>query len=136
MMSSKTPFSILDIEPARPAMDLNATAINTLAKTVTFDPNDIPNTLEIGDYLMQKEESIVPQIPSETHVILAQRVACRCLEAMGDIQNLQAATLKLQELENKAGNIIDNRVEDAPQKIVNRNSILRITAVNKFRRGR
>lgn len=118
------------------SMDLTATTLNSTARTLTFDPDDIPTNLAIGDYVMKAKESIIPQIPAALHVLLAQRVACRCLEAMGDLQNLQAANLKLAELENKAGMIIDNRVEDAPMKIVNRHSVLRFTSFNKYRRGR
>lgn len=105
--------------------DLTASAINTATKTITFSPNDLPTNLEIGDHVNLACETILPQIPTDLHVVLAHRVAARCLEAMGDVQGLEIANQKLAEMENRTGNIIDNRVEGAPTKIVNRHSILR-----------
>lgn len=95
----------------------------TLAQAGT---NFMPTRLNVGDILALPEETIIPQIPVELHSMLAQRVVMRCLEAIGDTQGLTNATAKLQEMEVKTGSVIDDRVEDAPQKIINRNSTLRV----------
>lgn len=105
--------------------DLTVSSINTSTKTITFDPDDLPTNLELGDHVNLACETILPQIPTDLHVVLAHRVAARCLEAMGDVQGLEIANQKLAEMENRTGNLIDNRVEGAPTKIVNRHSILR-----------
>jgi hypothetical protein len=68
---------------------------------------------------MQAQECFIPQIPQELHSMLAQRVSCRCLEALGDMQKLQMANAKLQEMEKRTDNLIDNRAESSPQKVVN-----------------
>lgn len=88
--------------------------------------NTLPTRMGPGDIVAAIEETIIPQIPVELHSMLAQRVAMRCLEAIGDTQGLTNAAAKLQEMETKTGNIIDDRVEDAPQKIVNYNGALRV----------
>lgn len=93
--------------------------------TTTQGENLIPTGLVVGDYIMQSEETIIPQLPTELHVILAQRVACRCLEALGDSQGLSNANTKLQEMEFKTGILIDNRVEGSPMKVVNTTGFIR-----------
>lgn len=113
------------------AIDLNSTAINTTTRSVSFLTDDIPDDLKIGDHLAQQRESIIPQVPSELHPMLAQLVACRVLEAQGDTQGLQNALVKLKQMENAAGMLIDNRVDDAPQKIVNRHGLVRTSVFSK-----
>lgn len=120
----KSPHRILSI-------DKSAVTINPSAKTVTFNITDIPADLEIGDHLAKAEESNIPQIPTELHVVLAHRVACRILESIGDTQGLQNANIKLAEMEMKTGNLIDARVEDSAKKVVNRFSPLRRTIYSK-----
>ena len=108
-------------------------AIDSVNRIFTFDPANIPARLAIGDYICLAEECIVPQIPIDLHPMLAQRIACRCLESLGDQAGLQAANAKLGEMELKLGTVIDNRVEGAPLKVVNRHSFLR-SSRNYYRR--
>jgi hypothetical protein len=105
------------------AVDIIPTAITT--SSITFSTSDLPSTLKIGDYINLAEETIIPQVPPELHSLLVQRVVARCLEALGDLNGLQAANAKIAEMEVKTGSLIDNRVENAPQKIKNRWSVLR-----------
>jgi hypothetical protein len=111
-------------------------AINSVTKEIVFDPNDLPATLRIGDYVNFEHECVIPQIPQDLHVILAHRVATRCLEALGDAQGLQLANQKLAEMEENTSNLIDNRVEDAPRKVINRHSILKQGLYRKNWRSR
>lgn len=117
------------------AYDLSPTAINTTTKTITFTPGQLPDDLEVGDHVALANETKIPQIPADLHVVLAHRVATRCLEALGDTQGLQNANAKLVEMETKTNTLINNRVTSAPQKIVNRNSILR-DSLSRRRRSR
>ena len=106
-------------------IDAQALSINTVQKSVTFNPDDIPDDLAVGDHLAFAQESKVPQVPTDLHVVLAHRLAARCLEAIGDTQGLTNANIKLQEFEAKLTNVVDNRVEDAPIKVKNRHGLLR-----------
>ena len=65
--------------------------------------------------------------------MLAQAVACRVLEAMGDNDNLRLANVKLAEMENNLFALIDQRTEGNPQKINNINGIINRSRVG-FRR--
>lgn len=107
------------------AIEVSATSVNPTSKTLTFALADIPAELGVGDHIAMSTESAIPQIPSDLHVVLAHRVATRILEAIGDTEGLQNANAKLQEFEAKMTPVIDNRVEDAPRKIVNIHSTLR-----------
>jgi len=121
---ANSPFSTLKI-------DKKSTAINTATNAITFNTTDIPTELKVGDHLAQACECIIPQIPSELHSMLAQMVACRVLEAQGDTQGLQNALVKLKQMENAAGMLVDNRIDDAPQKIVNHHGLVRTSVFSK-----
>jgi hypothetical protein len=97
--------------------------INNL--TITFNTADIPTSLKVNDVVTLAEETIIPQVPVELHSILSQRVAIRCLQAMGDTTGVQMAMAKLQEMETKTGNVIDNRAEGSPLKVSPKHTFLK-----------
>lgn len=125
---SESPSTILEI-------DMVPLTINVVEKSVTFNTDDIPDSLKIGDHLAQAGEATIPQIPNEFHAMLEQMVACRVLEAQGDTQGLQNAMQKLEAMNLAGNNLIDNRIDDSPQKIVNRHSLLRSSSARKYNRG-
>lgn len=124
--STTLKYDLLQSKPGHKTRryDLSSTAINVINKTITFNTVDIDTETETGDHVAFAGECIIPQCPTDLHSILAQRVAARCLEALGDTQGLTNANTKLQELEQKTTILVDQRVDGAPQKIVNRNGIL------------
>ena len=107
------------------SIDVEILSVNSVQKSITLNPASIPSDLQKGDYICFAQETPVPQIPTDLHVVLAHRVAARCLEASGDTQGLTNANVKLQEFEQKTQNVIDNRVEDAPLKVRSRHNTLR-----------
>lgn len=125
----RSPHNILSI-------DLEASAVNSTSKTITLDPEDIPSELIVGDHIALSQQCAIPQIPDDLHVFLAQKTAERILEAQGDMEGLNIARQKSAEMEVRAGTIIDNRVEESPPKLVNRNSPLRYGMVSRFNRRR
>jgi hypothetical protein len=105
--------------------------LNNISFPVSLSPS-----VSVGDYITLAEETIVPNIPTELHPLLAQRVAVACLEAMGDEQNKQSAERKLKEMEMNANTFLDNRVEGAQIKIKSKNSPLVGTLNTLGRRNR
>lgn len=101
---------------------------------ITFNSSDIPEDFIIGDYICLENECIIPQIPPDLHNALAERTCARILSALGDLQGLQITNSKLQEIEARQGTLLDNRVEGAPQKVLNRNSLLRHGTMGSRRR--
>lgn len=116
--------------------DISPIGISLVNKTITFDPANIPVTLSVGDHIALAGQTAIPQVPSDLHVLLAHRVATRCLEALGDSEGLQNANAKLAELNQQAEVLIDNRVDDAPRKVVSRHSTLRSGVYNRRTRIR
>jgi hypothetical protein len=115
--------------------DVAINSIDQTSKTLYFRTSEVP-LVTIGSYMTKAEETIVPNIPTELHPILAQRVAVACLEAMGDEQNKQSAERKLASMEKDAGTFLDNRVEGANVKIKSRHSPLVNTLNTLGRRNR
>jgi hypothetical protein len=119
----------VDLIQAKPGfrtvlMDLPITCSGLV---ITFTSlTTLPTNLQIGDWICLAGETTIPQIPVELHPILAQRVAVKVLEGLGDVTNLQAAQVKLKEAEHSVLMMISNRVEGEPQKIVNPYSCLRV----------
>ena len=116
-ISTKSPHKTL-------GFDMFPSSFNVSTMVVTFN-EELPKGLTVGDHMALSTETAIPQIPSDLHVILCHRIAARCLEAMGDSEGLQAANLKLVEMQQNAIDLIDDRVEGAAKKIINRRSTIR-----------
>lgn len=117
-----------------------ANAINNAQKTISFRVVDVTkdNKLQVikGDYITKAEETIVPNIPTEYHPLLAQMVGTACMEGMADEQQTKRATATLMDMEKDILKIVTNRVEGAPKKIRNRNSTLSAALGGTGSRGR
>ena len=96
--------------------DLTPTLIDDANSQITFSLTDIPSELVIGDQICLQNETNLVNAPSELHVMLAQMVAARVLESIGDTQNLAAANDKLARMERSTEYLIDNRVTGSPIK--------------------
>lgn len=118
LISGKSPSNILnyDITP----VDLDSTA-----RVITFNVEDMDINLESGDYIYLRTESPVPQVPLEVQALLTQAAAVYCLESMGDKELLEAAIRKQQMLETNLRGVLNNRTEGSPKKIINKNGIIR-----------
>jgi hypothetical protein len=136
-------YDFLQLGAGHKCYEINVTplSINTVQNTMTFTPSQIPqntqyngtNILQVGDMICLAGQCFIPQLPDELHPVLAQRTACRILEAQGDLQALAAANTKLQEMEVKTGILIDNRTEGNPQKINNLRGSLREAKIRRRR---
>lgn len=126
--------------------DITPVAVDVNNKTITFNNTDvageqqssaivpypvIPSTIINGDIICFAGECIIPQIPSDLHEVLAQRVIQRCVQALGDAAAFGMATAKLTEMEKNTGNLVDNRSEGTATKASNLNSSLRNSKVRK-----
>jgi len=119
IVQGKSPNKIITFDRA-------VVSVDDVAKTITFTTIDsIDSDLVAGDVVSQAEESIYPQMPTELQPILAQRVAVKMLEALGDTEGMKNAQTELERMEYNSMSLIDNRVEGSAQKINNRHSALR-----------
>lgn len=130
---------------ATAAFDVPIIAASSMANTITVNPADLftpvdtvnpiafPLNINVGDYICTAGQTVIPQVPPDLHIMLAQAVACRVLESLGDQQGLQAANQKLADMQYELLGLISNRIEGPPRKAVNINSTLSKGRI--FRRG-
>jgi hypothetical protein len=143
-MTSTTLVDLLQTKPGHKTRKFDISPSQIIGSTqIVFNNSDllidpivnqtlgIPVAMEAGDQICFAGECFVPQIPTDLHSVLAQRVAARCLEALGDQQGLQAANVKLEEMEQKTGTIADNRVGGSIIKVTNFGGLLRTSRVRR-----
>src|SRR5574343_373527 len=92
---------------------------NSSSGTLEFWP------IQVGDYICVQNECIIPQIPPELHVALAERTAARILASIGDKDGLMVSQAKIAEMNKAQATLIDNRVEGSPVKVFNRFALMR-----------
>lgn len=131
--TSSVQYDILQTNPGHRTwnFDIVPITVDTVNKIITFNTSDVSSSIVAGDYIAIAGESIIPQIPADMHDVLAQRVASRCLEALGDQAGLQSANTRLKEMEMKTGTLVDNRSEGQAQKINNMTGLLRTAKIRK-----
>jgi hypothetical protein len=123
-----SPYKILqyDITPSAVTSSTIVIPRNQLEDAQRNPDNSIRYRVpKAGDFVSLAGETKVPQLTDELHSVLAQRIACRCLEALGDREGLNAANAKLAEMLVNTNILLQNRVEGSPQKVVNTQSPLR-----------
>lgn len=104
------------------------------SNTINFAQQDVPIDFEIGDYICLQNECIIPFLPPDLHNGLAERACARILAALGDQTGLAMSNAKIQEIDSKQGNLLDNRVDGDPLKVTARKSLLRFGKVSTIRR--
>lgn len=90
--------------------------------------------IEVGDYIAEEGYSGVPQVLIEAHAYLAQLVAAKALEGLGDRAGMDAALTKAKDLKKSLLVMISQRVDGSVKKIVNPSGGFRINN-GLWRRG-
>lgn len=119
-------IDFLQTKPGHKTMSfgVNLPAGSVSTDSIIFASGVIPSTFVIGDYVCQEYECIIPQIPSDLHNGLAERVCARILSAQGDMQGLQMNDVNVQAIKKAEGSLIDNRVDGSTQKVNQRKTLL------------
>jgi len=116
--------------------DINIITANNVSNTIVISTDDLPSKLTTDDIAAISGETNLVNAPSDLHPLLAQMVAARVLESIGDSQGLGAADKKLKKMEKNADLLLANRVTGSPIKAINRNGGLRNSLLGrKGRRG-
>ena len=101
--------------------DLTISAIDQSTPTatiLTFD--DYPTGIAVGDWVCPAQLSPIPQIPYDMFPLLIQRGVIRCLESLGDTQNLQIAERRYQDMAVDFARTVSPRIEGTRKALVNR----------------
>lgn len=81
-------------------------------------PSDFTTVNYVNDWLCLAEESPIPQLPAELGQLLAQRVLCRVLDSIGDIEALAPAERQAIDMEHAGAKLIQPRVEGEPRRVL------------------
>lgn len=119
--STSNTFDVINYQPPFETKLSNQTASAVSSPTVTL--SDVSD-LVVGDYVALTDESPIPQIPVETHVLLAQATVIACLESLGDINGSRTAEQKYERLKDNFLNTVSSRVKGDPKRIVSRDKLL------------
>ena len=111
--------ALIDAIDSQPGFDLHGSdiIINSISGT-DLTVNTIPTDLQIGDWIVNAQQSPVPQIPVEFYPLLAQSVAVKVLEAQGDFEGMQAAQLTMEKSESNALLLISPRIKGEAKKVM------------------
>lgn len=122
VLSTVAPFKLWSYRI--PILSIAANSIELNLADVQ-DPGGTIIEPQVDDFICPTGYANIPQIPTAYHVVLAQMVAVRMLEGLGDINKQTKAEQTLQKLEAKALSLIQNRVEATPKKISTRGKLVR-----------
>ena len=79
---------------------------------------DLPVDLDAGDIMARRNETCMVQLPVEFHPVLAQLVAAKALEALGDFEGAKLSLARAQSQRAAALNLIGHRVEGNTKTVV------------------
>lgn len=100
------------------------TAIDTMAKTITFTAGTVPDDLQIGDWVCLANQSPLPQIPATPGIdLLLQLSAAKCLEIHGDTQGFNVAMSQAADMKNYFISVITPRVDGNVIRLASPNSL-------------
>lgn len=134
IIQGKTPNKIITFDI--PKENYFVCSCGCICPTITFLHSDLkrlniycssnPTVIpfSVGDYVTVKGETPFPQIPPELRSILSQLAAIHMLDGLGDVSGVERLEKRLRKMEENLGILIDNRVEGAPQKVVNKKGFL------------
>lgn len=104
----------------------DVTVSNVSSTTYTFNSaSDIPDNLEVGDYISVAETSPVIQLPNEAYPYLETVLCMKILTSVGDFEG--SARLEGAAAEEKKSllSLLEPRIEGETTKIINRKGMLR-----------
>lgn len=113
LIKTRSPHNMLFI-------DATLLTINLAQNTVSIKSSQVPARLAIGDTIANSGETDIPNIPTELHRVLVNKVCERVLEALGDQQGYAVASQKANQSMANINELIDNRVTSSPLKLKKR----------------
>lgn len=130
---------LLQTKPGHQSLAISIPLLSISGNVGMFNSSDIVNTITqgivlVGDYMCLENECIIPQIPPDLHVGLAERACARILAAIGDQAGLQASQAKIQQIENAQSPLLGARVDGDGKKVNARKSLLRYGKFINYRR--
>lgn len=125
--STSDTFDFIQAEPHFDTLDISKAAgtVTTGASGSIVFSDTLPTRLAVGDWVCLAGETCIVQAPLELHPMLAQRVANKAMQSLGDTESLKAGMKDLQDLEERILRVLTPRVDKENKKLVNRSGLLR-----------
>jgi len=121
-------FDAIDQNPGFETQDSDLTISAITTTQMTFD--DVTN-LAVGDWVCMAGETTIPQITPEAHSLLAQSVAVKCLESLGDPKMLVAQG-KFEQIKTNFIDMVAPRADGQVKKIIQRSGTLAWPKINRW----
>ena len=119
-----TPVDLLQTKAGHKLYSKDVPLAAVSGTSLQINMNYVPLNFVVGDYICQQYECIIPQIPTDLHNGLAERVCARILAAQGDMQGLQISQAKIADIKKSEGSLLEDRVDGSTPKINQRKSPL------------
>jgi hypothetical protein len=132
-ISAGTIVDIIQAKGSGRILSFEVSVVSVTATSITFDPDDIPTELAVGDYVALADQSPVIQLPEECYPYFETAVGERVLYAIGDYEGSAKLREDGQVEEVALKKILSPRIEGESHKIVNRNGLLRGKGFNYWR---
>lgn len=120
IVSIKPPFRTVMISTTPSVYATGTITVATSALPSDFTTANFGGGAGVGAVVSAAETSSVVQVPPELQMVLNQRVLCRVLQSIGDLEALQAAEANAAQMERDAVGLLANRTEGEPKKVVGR----------------
>ena len=108
-------------EPGFQNLDIDVTPSSVSGTVFTF--SELPDGLEVGDWLCMAGTSPIPQVPLEIFPVIAQTAVAVALAAMKDKSGAEDAFKKRDEMMNQSMLLIGTRAEDNAKVLVSQTNI-------------
>jgi hypothetical protein len=125
-LASATSFDVIRAKPGFDTLGFDQAGSINVGNTIVTMVSDLPDGLEVGDYVCLPQQTPVPQVPAEMHDLLAQRVAVAILKAKNLSDKAAVAESELKTLSTLALKMLSPRVEGESQQIINRRGLYRV----------
>lgn len=122
-ITTATSIDFVKRDPGYESLSLDQSISSIASTTLTFAL--LPDDLAVGDFVCLAGDSPVVQCPPELMPALAQGVAVKVLEALGDREGMAVAQGKLNRMQSAALSLLQPRVSGESKKVINYNSSLR-----------
>lgn len=129
-----TVIDFLQTKPGHKTLGLSKTITGVGSNTMTFTQSIVPTDMIVGDYVCLENECIIPQIPTDLHIGLAERACARVLASIGDREGLQVVEGKIQQVEKMQSPLLGARDDGSVRKVFNRRSLLQTGKYNNYRK--
>lgn len=109
---------------------IDVTPVSATSTTVVVTNTDVDSESGsllpvVGDWICEAQTSPIPMVPQEFHPLLAELVAGRVVQGLGDAQKLEAINANVGMMRQNMLNMIANRIEQKQEVIVNRYGLTR-----------